>query len=100
MAWIYFIIGGIFEVIFNSCLDRIKAISGFEFFLCICGFLIVVSTSRFISFLAYKSIEMVTKNAVWTGIWAIGSLISEVLFKRPSRILSLFLLYLLISSIN
>ncbi|MBM3401936.1 MAG: QacE family quaternary ammonium compound efflux SMR transporter [Bacteroidetes bacterium] len=86
MAWINLIIGGIFEVIFNSCLDRIKALSGFEFFLRICGFLIVVSTIRFISFLAYKSIEIVKKNAVWTGIWAIGSLISEVLFlKDPAE---------------
>lgn len=100
MAWIYLIIGGLFEVAFTSCLSKAKESTGIEFVLWITGFLISVSVSMYLLFLASKTLPMGTSYAVWAGIGAAGSVIAGIiLFKDPTDFWRIFFLFLLISSI-
>lgn len=100
MAWIYLIIGGLFEVAFTTCLGKAKEATGTEFWLWILGFLISVSISMYLLFLASKTLPMGTSYAVWAGIGAVGSVIAGViLFKEPTEFWRMFFLFLLISSI-
>lgn len=100
MAWIYLIIGGLFEVAFTTCLGKAKEATGTEFWLWILGFLISVSISMYLLFLASKTLPMGTSYAVWAGIGAVGSVIAGIiLFKEPTEFWRMFFLFLLISSI-
>jgi len=100
MAWIYLIIGGLFEVAFTSCLAKAKGATGIECILWITGFLISVSISMYLLFLASKTLPMGTSYAVWAGIGAAGSVIAGIiLFKDPTDFWRMFFLFLLISSI-
>ncbi|HEY1008792.1 MAG: DMT family transporter [Daejeonella sp.] len=100
MPWIYLIIGGLFEVAFTSCLGKAKNASGTEFWLWILGFLISVSVSMYMLFLASKTLPMGTSYAVWAGIGAVGSVVAGIiLFKEPTDFWRMFFLFLLISSI-
>lgn len=100
MAWIYLIIGGLFEVAFTSCLGKAKEASGTEFWLWILGFLLSVSVSMYMLFLASKTLPMGTSYAVWAGIGAVGSVIAGIiLFKEPTDFWRMLFLFLLISSI-
>jgi quaternary ammonium compound-resistance protein SugE len=100
MAWFYLIIGGLFEIGFTSCLNKARTSSGAEFFLWISGFLISVSLSMYLLYLASKNIPMGTAYAVWAGIGAAGSVLMGILvFREPAEFWRMFFLFLLISSI-
>lgn len=100
MAWLYLIIGGLFEVAFTSCLGKAKESSGTVFLLWILGFLISVSISMYLLFLASKTLPMGTAYAVWAGIGAVGSvLVGIILFEESTDFWRIFFLFLLISSI-
>lgn len=100
MAWIYLIIGGLFEVAFTTCLGKVKGATGTEFWLWILGFLFSVSISMYLLFLASKTLPMGTSYAVWAGIGAVGSVIAGIFFfKEPTDFWRMFFLFLLISSI-
>lgn len=100
MAWIYLIIGGLFEVAFTSCLGKAREASGSDFWLWILGFLLSVSISMYMLFLASRTLPMGTSYAVWAGIGAVGSVIAGIiLFKEPTDFWRMFFLFLLISSI-
>ena len=100
MAWIYLIIGGLFEVAFTTCLGKAREVSGTEFWLWILGFLLSVAVSMYMLFLASRTLPMGTSYAVWAGIGAVGSVIAGIiLFKEPTDFWRIFFLFLLIGSI-
>ncbi|WP_276363589.1 multidrug efflux SMR transporter [Daejeonella sp. H1SJ63] len=100
MAWLYLIIGGMFEVAFTACLGKARTASGAEFWLWILGFLFSVSVSMYLLYLASRTLPMGTSYAVWAGIGAVGSVITGILlFKEPTDFWRIFFLFLLISSI-
>jgi len=100
MAWLYLIIGGMFEVAFTSCLGKAREASGIEFWMWILGFLLSVSVSMYMLYLASRTLPMGTSYAVWAGIGAVGSVITGILlFKEPTDFWRIFFLFLLISSI-
>ena len=100
MAWIYLIIGGLFEVAFTTCLGKAREVSGTEFWLWILGFLLSVTVSMYMLFLASRTLPMGTSYAVWAGIGAVGSVIAGIiLFKEPTDFWRIFFLFLLIGSI-
>ena len=100
MAWIYLIIGGLFEVAFTTCLGKARTASGAELLLWLTGFLISVSVSMFMLYLASKTLPMGTSYAVWAGIGAVGSVIAGVIFfKEPTDFWRMLFLSLLIISI-
>lgn len=100
MAWIYLIIGGLFEVAFTTCLGKAREASGTAFWLWILGFLLSVTVSMYMLFLASRTLPMGTSYAVWAGIGAVGSVIAGIiLFKEPTDFWRIFFLFLLIGSI-
>ncbi|SKB35631.1 DMT family transporter [Daejeonella lutea] len=100
MAWLYLIIGGLFEVGFTSSLAKAKDSTGSEFWLWIVAFLFSVSISMYMLFLASKTLPMGTSYAVWAGIGAVGSVVAGIIFfKEPTDFWRMFFLFLLISSI-
>lgn len=100
MAWLYLIIGGMFEIAFTACLGKARAASGIEFWMWILGFLFSVSVSMYMLYLASRTLPMGTSYAVWAGIGAVGSVITGIiLFKEPTDFWRIFFLFLLISSI-
>ena len=100
MAWIYLIIGGLFEVAFTTCLGKAREALGTEFWLLILGFLLSVTVSMYMLFLASRTLPMGTSYAVWAGIGAVGSVIAGIiLFKEPTDFWRIFFLFLLIGSI-
>ena len=100
MAWIYLIIGGLFEIAFTSCLGKARTAAGIEFILWIAGFLLSVTVSMYLLFLASKTLPMGTAYAVWAGIGAVGSVLAGILlFKEPTDFWRIFFIFLLISSI-
>lgn len=97
MAWIYLILGGIFEVGFTTCLKLSNNFSNLKWSI---GFFICITLSFLLLNKAVQTLPIGTAYAVWTGIGAAGSVIIGIyLFKEPSDFWRLFFLLLLISSI-
>ncbi|HEY0056346.1 MAG TPA: multidrug efflux SMR transporter [Pedobacter sp.] len=97
MAWIFLILGGLFEVGFTTCL---KLSNNFSKITWSIGFFICISMSFFLLNKAVQTLPMGTAYAVWTGIGAAGSVIVGIFFFKESfDFWRLFFLFLLISSI-
>lgn len=100
MNWIILVIAGMFEVLFTSCMGKMKESTGVEMYLWGAGFLVSVTLSMGLLFKATQSLPIGTAYAVWTGIGAAGSVIVGILiFKEPASFLRLFFISTLILSI-
>lgn len=77
MAWVWLMIGGLFEVGFTTCL---RYVDGFRNVPWTIGFLVSVTLSMGLLELASRSIPMGTAYAVWTGIGAVGTVMVGVAF--------------------
>jgi len=101
MAWIYLIIGGIFETLFAFSLGKISATSGKEMFLWISVFVAAVSLSMYF---LYKAIDMGlgigVSYAVWGAIGAAGAVLAGIfLLNEPISFWKIFFLAMLIISV-
>jgi quaternary ammonium compound-resistance protein SugE len=97
MAWIYLIIGGLFEVGFTTCLKFSNNFSNLKWSV---GFFVCITLSFLFLNKAVQTLPIGTSYAVWTGIGAAGSvLVGILLFKEPSDFWRMFFLFLLIGSI-
>ncbi len=97
MAWIFLILGGLFEVGFTTCLKLSNNFSKLNWSI---GFFICISMSFFLLNKAVQTLPMGTAYAVWTGIGAAGSVIAGIFFFKESfDFWRLFFLILLITSI-
>ncbi|WP_299290395.1 multidrug efflux SMR transporter [uncultured Mucilaginibacter sp.] len=97
MAWLYLILGGLFEVGFTTCLKFSNNFSNlkwsFGFFICIVLSLLLLNK-------AIQTLPIGTAYGVWTGIGASGSvLIGILLFKESADFWRLFFIFMLIASI-
>ena len=97
MAWIYLIIGGLFEVGFTISLkyseNFSKLIPSLSFL--VCAVLSFVFLNK-----AANTLPIGTAYAVWTGIGAAGTAVAGMLFfKEPVEAWRLFFLCLLIGSV-
>ena len=100
MAWIFLIIGGLFEVGFTTCLNAAKHSTGAVATLWYAGFALSLGLSMIFLMLATKSLPMGTAYAVWTGIGAVGTaLIGMLIFKEPADFWRVFFIFTLIASI-
>jgi quaternary ammonium compound-resistance protein SugE len=72
MAWVWLIIGGLFEVGFTTCLRYVEGFRNIPWTL---GFLASVTLSMSLLEVASRSIPMGTAYAVWTGIGALGTVL-------------------------
>ncbi|SDF16194.1 DMT family transporter [Chitinophaga filiformis] len=98
MAWIFLIIGGLFEIGFTISL---KYSENFTRLWPSIGFFACISLSFFFLNKAINGgLPIGTSYAVWTGIGAAGTAIAGMLlFKEPAAFWRLFFLFMLIASI-
>ena len=100
MNWFFLILGGLFEVVFTSCLGKAKETSGTESYLWYSGFAISLVASMLLLIKATQTLPLGTAYAVWTGIGAVGTvLVGIFIFKEPATFWRLFFIFTLIASI-
>lgn len=101
MAWIWLIVGGLFEVGFTTCL---RYVDGFRNLPWTLAFLASVTLSMGLLELASRSIPMGTAYAVWGGIGALGTVIVGMIWfgepTTPVRIALIFAVVLCIAGLK
>ena len=97
MAWLWLIVGGLFEIGFTTSL---RFVDGFRNWPWTLAFLGSVTVSMGLLELASRSIAMGTAYAVWGGIGAVGTvLVGMAWFGEPAGALRLILIALIIGAI-
>jgi quaternary ammonium compound-resistance protein SugE len=97
MAWIFLILGGLFEVGFTTCLKFSNNFTKLNWSI---GFFVCITMSFLLLNKAVQTLPIGTAYAVWTGIGAAGSVVVGIFFFKESfDFWRLFFLFLLISSI-
>lgn len=100
MNWILLIIAGCFETCFALCLGKMKGLSGTSWWLWGAGFLLCLTLSMLMLAKAVRTIPIGTAYPVWTGIGAVGTVITGILFfHEPATLWRLFFITTLIISI-
>jgi quaternary ammonium compound-resistance protein SugE len=77
MAWLWLILGGVFEVGFTTSL---RFVDGFRNLPWTLAFLVSVGISMALLEVASRTIPMGTAYAVWGGIGAVGTVIVGIFF--------------------
>lgn len=77
MAWVWLLLGGLFEVGFTTCL---RYADGFRNVPWTIGFLVSVTLSMVLLEYAARTIPMGTAYAVWTGIGALGTVLIGIVW--------------------
>ena len=97
MAWVYLLLGGLFEVGFTTCL---RFVDGFRNIPWTLGFLASLTMSMGLVWFASRTIPLGTAYAVWTGVGAAGTVLIGILwFGEPASALRLALIAVLVGSI-
>ena len=97
MAWVWLVLGGLFEVGFTTCL---RYVDGFRNIPWTLGFLASVTLSMGLLELASRNIPMGTAYAVWAGIGALGTAIVGItIYNEPASLPRILLLLGLIACI-
>jgi quaternary ammonium compound-resistance protein SugE len=100
MNWIILLIAGLFEVLFTSCLGKVKETTGMEMYGWLAGFLVCIVISMGLLMKAIQTLPIGTAYAVWTGIGAVGTvLVGIIVFKEPANFWRILFIFTLISSI-
>jgi quaternary ammonium compound-resistance protein SugE len=97
MAWLWLILGGLFEVGFTTSL---RFVDGFRNIGWTLIFLVSVGISMALLEVASRSIPMGTAYAVWGGIGAIGTVVvGMVWFDEPATTIRLLLILGIVAAI-
>lgn len=97
MAWVWLIVGGLFEIGFTTSL---RFVDGFRNLAWTAAFLVSVTISMALLELASRSIPMGTAYAVWGGIGAVGTvLIGIAFFNEPAALLRILLIFTIVAAI-
>lgn len=97
MAWVWLIVGGLFEVGFTTSL---RFVDGFRNMQWTIAFLISVGISMALLEVASRTIPMGTAYAVWGGIGAVGTVIVGILwFHEPSSTIRILLIFAIVAAI-
>lgn len=100
MNWIILIIAGLFEVGFASCLGKAKQTTGTESYWWYGGFLVCLAISMALLIKATQTLPLGTAYAVWTGIGAVGTVLTGIFFfKDPINFWRIFFIATLVASI-
>src|SRR4029077_12007138 len=95
MAWVWLIVGGLFEVGFTTSL---RFVDGFRSLPWTLAFLVSVAISMGLLEVASRSIPMGTAYAVWGGIGAVGTVVVGILwFQEPSGTIRLLLILAIVA---
>lgn len=97
MAWLWLIVGGLFEVGFTTAL---RFVDGFRNVPWTIAFLVSVTISMGLLELAARSIPMGTAYAVWGGIGAVGTvLVGIAFFGEPATLIRILLIFAIVAAI-
>ena len=97
MAWLYLIIGGLFEVGFTTAL---RFVDGFRNLPWTLAFLVSVAISMAMLELAARTIPMGTAYAVWGGIGALGTVVVGIVwFDEPATLVRALLILTIVAAI-
>ena len=97
MAWLWLILGGLFEVGFTTSL---RFVDGFRNLPWTIAFLVSVAISMALLELAARTIPMGTAYAVWAGIGAVGTvLVGIAFFNEPSTLIRILLIFAIVAAI-
>jgi quaternary ammonium compound-resistance protein SugE len=97
MAWVWLIIGGLFEVGFTTSL---RFVDGFRNIGWTIVFLVSVTISMALLELAARSIPMGTAYAVWGGIGAVGTvMVGMMWFGEPTTTVRMLLILVIVMAI-
>ena len=97
MAWVWLIIGGLFEVGFTTTL---RFVDGFRNGPWTIAFLVSVGISMALLELASRTIPMGTAYAVWGGIGAVGTVLVGILFfNEPAALIRILLIFVVVAAI-
>jgi len=97
MAWLWLIVGGLFEVGFTTSL---RFVEGFRNVPWTLAFLISVAISMALLEVAARSIPRGTAYAVWGGIGAIGTVAVGMLwFGEPATTVRMLLILVIVAAI-
>ncbi len=97
MAWLYLIVGGLFEVGFTTSL---RFVDGFRNWSWTLAFLASVAVSMALLERAARVIPMGTAYAAWGGIGAVGTVIVGMAFyNEPTGPLRLLLILAIVAAI-
>ena len=98
MAWLWLIVGGLFEVGFTTSL---RFVDGFRNVPWTIAFLISVAISMVLLEVASRSIPMGTAYAVWGGIGAVGTVLVGILyFNEPAALIRILLILAIVVAIG
>lgn len=97
MAWIYLILGGLFEIGFTTAL---RFVDGFRNLPWTLAFLAAVTVSMGLLELAARTIPMGTAYAVWGGIGALGTVVVGIIwFDEPATLVRAMLILTIVAAI-
>jgi quaternary ammonium compound-resistance protein SugE len=97
MAWLWLILGGLFEIGFTTSL---RFVDGFRNLAWTLAFLVSVAISMALLELASRSIPMGTAYVVWGGIGAVGTVAVGLLwFGEPASLVRLLLILVIVAAI-
>ena len=97
MAWVWLVLGGLFEIGFTTSL---RFVDGFRNWPWTLAFLVSVAISMALLELASRSIPMGTAYVVWGGIGAVGTVVVGLLwFGEPASSARLFLIFVIVAAI-
>jgi quaternary ammonium compound-resistance protein SugE len=97
MAWVWLILGGLFEVGFTTSL---RFVDGFRNIPWTISFLVSAGLSMVFLEVAARTIPMGTAYAVWTGIGAIGTVaIGMAWFGEPATTVRILLIFTIVAAI-
>jgi quaternary ammonium compound-resistance protein SugE len=96
MAWLWLVIGGLFEVGFTTSLRHVEGFTNFKW---TAIFVISVGISMALLELGARQIPMGTAYAVWGGIGTIGTVIVSIwLYGEPLNALRIALILGIVGS--
>lgn len=97
MAWLWLVVGGLFEVGFTTAL---RFVDGFRDIGWTIAFLGSVTISMALLELAARTIPMGTAYAVWGGIGAIGTVaVGMIWFGEPATSVRILLIFVVVAAI-
>jgi quaternary ammonium compound-resistance protein SugE len=97
MAWLYLVLGGLFEIGFTTSL---RFVDGFRNWPWTIAFLVSVTISMALLEVAARTIPMGTAYAVWGGIGALGTVVVGILwFDEPATLIRALLILTIVAAI-
>jgi quaternary ammonium compound-resistance protein SugE len=97
MAWLWLILGGLFEIGFTTSL---RFVDGFRNMPWTLVFLVSVAISMGLLEVASRTIPMGTAYAVWGGIGAVGTvLVGIAFFNEPAALVRILLILAIVAAI-